>query len=39
MNQPLPGVEKSFFDMRTDPTESNNIVGSDLKTQQTLAAL
>lgn len=39
MNQPLPGVEKSFFDMRTDPTESNNILGSDLKTQQKLAAL
>ncbi|GEA01548.1 sulfatase [Alteromonas macleodii] len=37
MNQPLPGVGRSFFDMRHDPTESNNIVDSNIEAQQSLA--
>ncbi|WP_243748801.1 sulfatase family protein [Pseudomaricurvus alcaniphilus] len=39
LHQPLPGVGKSFFDMRADPYETNNLNGSMPKQQAELAAL
>ncbi|MBU2918844.1 sulfatase-like hydrolase/transferase [Psychrosphaera sp. F3M07] len=39
MNQALPGVNRAFFDMTTDPTEQYNIVDSNLNEQTKLAKL
>ncbi|WP_020208762.1 sulfatase family protein [Gilvimarinus chinensis] len=39
MNQPLPGVGKSFFDMKNDPTEQNNLYGNMPEQQKELADL
>tara|TARA_R110002012_G_scaffold278000_2_gene465559 strand:- start:407 stop:1939 length:1533 start_codon:yes stop_codon:yes gene_type:complete len=39
LNQPLPGVGKSFFDMQTDPYESHNLNGAMPKEQSELATL
>ena len=39
MNQPLPNVGRSFFDMTTDPYEATNLVDKHPKKQEKLAAL
>lgn len=39
MQQPLPGVGRSFFDMVNDPTEKNNIVDQQPQQQKVLAEL
>ncbi|NVK23906.1 MAG: sulfatase-like hydrolase/transferase [Gammaproteobacteria bacterium] len=39
MKQGLPGVNRAFFDMKSDPTEQHNIVDSNLIEQSKLADL
>lgn len=39
MNQPLPGVGRSFFDMIKDPVESTNLIDKKPETQAELAKL
>ncbi len=39
MNQPLPEVGKSFFDMKNDPYEKENIIGQNTEKQAELAKL
>ena len=39
LNQTLPGVGKSFFDMQADPYEANNLYGKEPELQAQLAAL
>ncbi len=39
LNQDLPDVGLSFFDMREDPTERENLAGRDLETQAQMATL
>ena len=39
LNQPLPGVGKSFFDMQADPYEATNLNGKMPEQQAKLAAL
>lgn len=39
LNQPLPGVGTSFFDMNADPYEANNLYGQMVEQQSALAAL
>ncbi|GLR70359.1 sulfatase family protein [Agaribacter marinus] len=39
MRQPLPGVGRSFFDMKNDPEEQNNIVDTKLMAQSEMARL
>lgn len=39
LNQTLPGVGTSFFDMQADPYEANNLYGHQPKLQAQLAAL
>ncbi|TYK67469.1 sulfatase-like hydrolase/transferase [Colwellia echini] len=39
LSQPLPNVGRSFFDMKTDPTERNNIVDQYPEKQAHLAKL
>lgn len=39
MNQSLPGVGLSFFDMKNDPTEKNNLVNKLPEQQSALAKL